>query len=74
MPTLSEVFDKRKTLLNYDFTNDYLRMKSMRDCSLTVFFPKSFLRCSQQKHFSTIENPNRLRSPKNRRNTFITKA
>ena len=53
---------------------NYLLMKSMRDYSLTAFLLKSFLRCSQQKAFSTIANLSHLLSLKNRQNTFITRA
>ena len=53
---------------------NYLLMKFMRGYSLTAFLLKSFLRCSQQKAFSTIANLSHLLSLKNRQNTFITRA
>ena len=52
----------------------YLLMKSMSDYSLTAFLLNSFLRCSQQKVFSTIANLSHLISLKNQQNTFITRA
>lgn len=53
---------------------NYLLMKSMKVCLPTVFLPKSFLRYSQQKVFSTIANLNRLLFLKLLRSIFITRA
>ena len=58
----------------YDFTNELSADEIYEGLLAHGLLPKNFLQCSQHKRFTTIANPNRLLSLRNRRNTFITRV